>query len=50
MQEAPLTILVVGAKVGDLDGVHDELNMPLQAEPARVMDDLNRIRALAGAA
>ena len=34
---------------GDLDGVHDEPNMPPQEEPEPVIHDLNHIRALAGA-
>jgi uncharacterized protein YbjT (DUF2867 family) len=30
---------------GSLDGVHDMTNMPLQAEPQRVRDDLDAVRA-----
>jgi uncharacterized protein YbjT (DUF2867 family) len=30
---------------GDLEGVHDEQNMPHDAEPEQVMNDLRRVRA-----
>jgi hypothetical protein len=45
-QLASLFAAIDPDNIGDLDGAHDEANMPAEAEPAQVMDDLNRIRAV----